>query len=131
MSDNSCPCQSNNSYNECCQPYHLGVSKPDTAEQLMRSRYTAYYYRLVDYLVITTHPDKLKRSYRAELTRSIGDTEWTGLTILSTSVGTKKDKIGKVEFVASYEMNGKSDSMQEHSRFRRYKGDWVYYDGKG
>lgn len=131
MQNNLCPCQSNSTYQECCEPYHLRSSKPHTAEQLMRSRYTAYYYRLVDYLVVSTHPDKLKSTYRHDLEQSIDDTNWLDLKILKTSMGSEIDKIGKVEFIANYEMNGKTDSLHEHSRFRRYKGDWVYYDGEG
>lgn len=53
-----CPCKSRNSYAECCMPYHYGRAQPETAEQLMRSRYSAYFFKLTDYLVATTHPDK-------------------------------------------------------------------------
>lgn len=44
MSDNltACPCQSGKPYTECCQPFHLKTAFPETAEQLMRSRYAAY-----------------------------------------------------------------------------------------
>ena len=52
-----CPCKSRLPYAGCCQPFHHGKAKPETAEQLMRSRYSAYFFRLVDYLVETTHPD--------------------------------------------------------------------------
>ena len=48
-----CPCKSRLSYALCCLPFHQGKAKPETAEQLMRSRYSAYFFRLVDYLVVS------------------------------------------------------------------------------
>jgi len=127
----SCPCMSSISYLDCCKPFHEGSAKPETAEQLMRSRYTAYHLALVDYLVRTTHPDKVRPNYRTQLEKSKYDTLWKGLEIISTSMGQKSDKIGKVRFVAHYEMAGQINSMEEHSRFKRHKGDWVYFDEKG
>lgn len=126
-----CPCMSKAPYQECCEPFHQGTKKAQTAEQLMRSRYTAYHLALVEYLIKTTHPDKLGPNYRSQLEKSKHDTSWKGLKIISTSMGGNLDKIGKVRFIANYEMNGKEDSMEEHSRFKRYKGDWVYFDEKG
>lgn len=37
-----CPCQSGHQYADCCGKFHLREAFPETAEQLMRSRYTAY-----------------------------------------------------------------------------------------
>jgi len=122
---------SNLKYLSCCKPFHDGKEKPETAEQLMRSRYTAYHLALVNYLIRTTHPDKIRPNYQSQLEKSKNDTSWTGLEILSISMGQKSDKIGKVRFVAHYEMAGQTSSMEEHSRFKRYKGDWVYFDEKG
>jgi len=68
-----CPCDSTVKYNDCCQPHHSGISLPLTAEALMRSRYSAYALKLVDYLVDTTHRDKLKSSYRKKLISEKGE----------------------------------------------------------
>jgi SEC-C motif-containing protein len=125
-----CPCMSGLSYTSCCAKYHSG-SKPETAEQLMRSRYTAYHMALVDYLVNTTHPDKLRPNYRHQLESTKNEMDWTDLKRVSSSMGTKTDTIGKVRFIAKYIMQSKEGSMEEHSRFRRFKGDWFYYDEKG
>lgn len=38
----SCPCGSSRSYADCCEPFVTGAAKAQTAEQLMRSRYTAF-----------------------------------------------------------------------------------------
>ena len=126
-----CPCKSRLSYANCCMPFHYGRAKPDTAEQLMRSRYSAYFFRLVDYLVDTTHPDTREPGLKRELEASIGQVNWKYLTIVQVSKGGKDDKVGKVEFFAKYYVGDEPDELHEHSRFRRFKGVWKYLDGKG
>lgn len=126
-----CPCKSRETYAVCCQPFHLGRAKPETAEQLMRSRYSAYFFRLVDYLVATTHPDTREPGLKAHLEESIHEANWSFLTILGSSKGSPDDKTGKVEFVAEYFEAGQRFELHERSRFRRYKGAWKYLDGKG
>jgi SEC-C motif-containing protein len=126
-----CPCKSRESYAVCCMPYHYGRAKPETAEQLMRSRFSAYFFRLTDYLVATTHPDKREPDLKAKLEETIHDSNWQFLTIVSKSKGTKDDKVGKVEFVADYYVQNEARKLHERSRFRRFKGAWKYLDGKG
>jgi SEC-C motif-containing protein len=126
-----CPCKSRETYAACCQPYHLGKVKPGTAVQLMRSRYSAYFFRLVDYLVGTTHPDTREKDLKARLEATIHDANWRFLTILRCSKGGPDDKVGKVEFIAEYYEGDRALQLQEHSRFKRYKGVWKYLDGKG
>jgi len=105
--------------------------KPDTAVQLMRSRYSAYFFRLIDYLVSTTHPDTRENGLRKRLEETIHEANWRFLTILGFSKGGPEDKVGKVEFVAEYFEGDQAHKLQEHSRFKRYKGAWKYLDGKG
>lgn len=126
-----CPCKSRETYATCCEPFHLGKAKPETAEQLMRSRYSAYFFRLVDYLVTTTHPDTRDRDLKARLEETIYEANWRFLTILRSSKGGAGDKTGKVEFIAEYFQDEQAQKLQEHSRFKRYKGAWKYLDGKG
>ena len=64
----------------------------------MRSRYSAHFFRLVDYLVETTHPDSREPGLRAHLEATIHEVNWRYLTILKSSKGGKTDKAGKVEF---------------------------------
>jgi len=45
-----CPCCSNRSFSECCEPFLVGKKIPGTPEELMRSRYSAYATGLVDYI---------------------------------------------------------------------------------
>ena len=126
-----CPCKSRNSYSSCCMPFHYGRAKPETAEQLMRSRYSAYFFRLTDYLVETTHPEKREPHLKAELEKTVHEVNWQFLSIVSTSKGTVNDKVGKVEFVADYFYRNEPQKLHECSRFRRHRGNWKYLDGKG
>lgn len=125
-----CPCKSWQPYEKCCLPYHHGKAKPETAEQLMRSRYSAYFFRLIDYLIETTHPDTREKDLERHLEDTIYQANWAGLKILGTAKGQKDDKVGKVEFVAEYYVDGEPYELHELSRFRRYKGAWKYLDGK-
>ncbi len=126
-----CPCKSRLPYGECCAPFHYGKALPQTAEALMRSRYSAYFFGRIDYLVDTTHPDKKSPQTRAEIAALADEARWKFLTILSTSKGQAGDKTGKVEFVAQYYRGGVLLEHHEKSRFRRSRGLWKYVDDKG
>ncbi len=126
-----CPCDSGAIYHDCCRPLHIGKANATTAKQLMRSRYTAYFFRLVDYLVFTTHPDKREKNLHEELDNTVDDLMWRNLKIINSSQGGKDDKKGKVEFIAQYHHDGELLELHENSRFRKYKGLWKYLDGKG
>jgi SEC-C motif domain protein len=97
----------------------------------MRSRYSAYFFRLVDYLVSTTHPDSREKDLKARLEETIYETNWRFLTILGSSKGGLDDKTGKVNFIAEYFEGDQARELREHSRFKRFKGAWKYLDGKG
>lgn len=97
----------------------------------MRSRYSAYYYRRVEYLVETTHPDTRDSRLKKDLEKTIHQANWSRLTIINSSRGTKEDKTGKVEFIAKYFLDGQPHELHELSRFKKHKGNWKYLDGKG
>lgn len=124
-----CPCCSGNTYEECCQPFHEDKQIPQTAEQLMRSRYCAYALRLVDYLARTTHPDRSKAFDRDAFEASACETKWLGLEILKKVQGMVTDKMGRVEFKATYAVGESKYTHHELSRFRKHSGRWYYLDG--
>ena len=126
-----CPCKSRLPYGECCAPYHYGKALPQTAEQLMRSRYSAYFFGRIDYLVDTTHPDKKTPQTRADIVSLADEARWKFLTVLSSSKGQAGDRTGKVEFVAQYYRDGVLLEHHEKSRFRRSRGLWKYVDDRG
>lgn len=126
-----CPCDASKTYAECCQPFHQRQALPASAEQLMRSRYSAYVLKNAAYLAYSQHPKKHKPRELAELPAYFEQVSWQGLEILTSSQGQAEDQIGKVEFKAFYRIQGRNEVMHEHSRFRRYQGRWVYWDGQG
>jgi len=97
----------------------------------MRSRFSAYSLKRVDYLIETTHPDSRTPGTRRVIETNIERVTWTSLKILSARQGLARDKIGKVEFAAEYQTQGESHSHHEHSRFRRFEGKWKYFDDQG
>jgi SEC-C motif domain protein len=119
-----CPCGSGSPYAACCGPYLAGSALPQTAEALMRSRYTAYTRRDGAYLSATWHPT----TRRADLGLD-EPVKWLGLEILSIAGGGPADARGNVEFVARYKVGGRAQRIHEISRFHRREGRWFYVDG--
>ena len=126
-----CPCGTKVMYHDCCRPYHIGKALPATAEKLMRARYSAFFFRLVDYLVSSTPPDVRTPDLRVELDDVVDEMMWRNLQIINKSKGTAEDKKGKVEFIAQYHHDNEFKEIHEKSRFKKYKGQWKYLDERG
>ena len=126
--DKNCPCGSKKKIQYCCQKYIVGKAKPQTAEQLMRSRYTAFCLGEIDYLVETLHPDKRQANDRKELAKTIKQTTWLNLIIVNTAQGKKSDRTGTVEFVAAFQIS-EPKQLHECSRFQKIENKWFYVDG--
>lgn len=123
----SCPCGSGKAYAACCGPFLDHDALPATAEQLMRSRYTAYVLGREDYLRATWHASTQPVDLGAALT---GRVKWLGLQIRRTEAGGAADREGAVEFVARYKRDGRAGRLHEVSRFVREDGRWLYVDGQ-
>jgi SEC-C motif-containing protein len=102
---------------------HDGASQAASAEQLMRSRYSAFATGDADYLFRTWHP----RTRPADVTVDPRMT-WTGLEVIDTTAGGPDDDCGEVEFTARFESAGHRDSLHERSQFERRAGRWFYLD---
>lgn len=122
--DANCPCLSGEQYGACCGRFHSGRAEAATAEQLMRSRYTAFALLDAGYLLRTHYPDTAP----AELVLD-PDTVWRRLDIVSTSRGGPLDTQGTVEFKAYYRHGPERGILHEASRFVREGGRWYYVDG--
>ena len=69
-----CPC-GGVVYRSCCGPLHRGDQRAETAEQLMRSRYSAFARGEIDYLLAThPEPDVPAQQRRRSLERSCRQT---------------------------------------------------------
>lgn len=124
MSKLRCPCLNGLPYEACCGRLHAGSAVAETAEQLMRSRFSAFAVGDPDYLLATWHPTTRPRSLDLN-----GDLRWYRLDIIATRGGGPDDATGVVEFEAFYRSPAGSGSQHEVSRFRRDAGRWSYLDG--
>ena len=124
MTPRRCPCGTGLSYAECCGRLHDGTATAATAEQLMRSRYSAFAVGDAGYLLATWHP--ATRPGRLDLD---DDVRWTGLDVLATAAGSLLAAEGTVEFRAHYVRDGRAGAQHENSRFVREDGAWRYLDG--
>lgn len=125
----TCPCQINPSidkvdspltYQVCCQPYHDGLCdensgkavdvRAETAERLMRTRYSAFVLVKPDYIVKTTLPTQQNSLDMNAIESWATETDWAGLEIVQHT-----PKLGKrhaqVEFKAYF---NNVDGMQAH-----------------
>jgi SEC-C motif-containing protein len=119
-----CPCGTGLTYAECCGRLHDGTATAGTAEQLMRSRYSAFAVGDPAYLLATWHPST--RPGRLELDP---DVRWTGLEVLGGTGGSLLATEGTVAFRAHWVAGGVRGTQEEDSRFVREGGRWVYVDG--
>lgn len=127
----NCYCCSGKNFDECCQPFLDGAAKPPTAEELMRSRFSAYATCAVEYLLRSTHPAQRKFLNAEDIENWAKTNSWEKLEIVSKSDGEAKDKFGTVEFKAYFtDAANKPQIHHEHSNFRKELGKWFFVDGK-
>ena len=123
-----CPCQSGEVLSRCCEPIIGGQKQAETAEQLMRARYTAYTQIQMDFIEKTHDPEN-NSDIDMEGSREWAETtKWTGLEIIETKQGGVNDDMGTVEFKATYETEDGPASHHELSLFKKYHGVWLYSD---
>lgn len=127
----NCPCGSTTDYKTCCGPFLTGPTHPDTAEKLMRSRYTAYTRADIVYLKKTMVPEARKGFDDLATKQWAEGSKWKGLKIVSTQNGGPSDATGMVEFIATFERDGTGVDHHEVSQFRKTKADeWLFIDGE-
>lgn len=120
----ACPCGSGRAFESCCGPIHAGLPA-ETAEALMRSRFSAYTLGLSDSLLLSWHPSTRPASLDLD-----DGTVWRRLQIVDTVAGGPSDAEGVVEFRASFRAPDGAGLLHERSRFVRVDGRWVYLDGE-
>jgi SEC-C motif domain protein len=116
-----CPCGAVGGYDQCCGRLHRGESTATSAEQLMRSRYSAFARGDARYLLESWHPS----TRPGELDLGQGQ-RWLRLDIVDTSGGSLFEASGEVEFKAHYREGGRTGTVHERSRFVREDGRWLY-----
>lgn len=126
----TCPCGSQKSYHDCCEPLIKGRQSAETAEALMRSRYSAFVKHEIDYLYDTIPPDQQEKFNRQEAQKWSHGAQWEGLEILASQDGGADDASGTVEFVARYREKEKKVKHHELARFGKIDGRWYFIDGQ-
>ncbi len=125
----NCHCGRSKVYTSCCGIIHQDIRAALTAEDLMRSRYSAFVIAKGDYLVkshhSTTRPSSKEKKSIVRWAKSVN---WIKLEVLQTSRGMPKDTEGTVEFKAFYYNDSGMQMIHEHSKFTKEQGHWVYVD---
>ena len=118
-----CYCGTASSFENCCQPVIEGIRTAAAAEELMRSRYSAYCIQAADYLVATTHSSTRKFHKKSDILDWSKANTWLKLEIISSTENT-------VAFKAFYLDERLNAQMhQEKSTFVFENGYWYYVDG--
>lgn len=117
------------SYAQCCEPLHNGTPA-ETAEHLMRSRYSAYALNKFEYLITTHYPRHRPSELEASLSNTFRHTQWLGLNILDVQRGTRKDDSGIVAFIARFRDQNGDGSLYERSIFKHDGDRWFYVNGR-
>jgi SEC-C motif-containing protein len=127
---NQCPCGSDLEYENCCAPLIKGTHPAETAEQLMRSRYSAFAESEIEYLINTTHPDHKEGMDEKSIRKWSQNSTWHRLEIINTEKGGSDDNEGIVEFIAHYSEKNSRRKHHEIASFKKEDGNWLYFDGE-
>ncbi len=128
---NECPCSSGKMYQDCCEPLLSGSRKAETAEELLRARYSAHVKLEMDFVKDTTHPDQVSRYEPATAKSWAEKSEWDRLEVVDIEGGAPDDETANIEFVAHFRQKDKLKTHHELAHFKRYEGEWFFYDGQG
>lgn len=123
-----CPCGTGQKYQDCCGVFHQQIYKAHTAEQLMRSRYTAFCLSNILYIKNTMKQPALDQFDPIETEKWLKKLKWISLDIINKSDSGISE--GFVEFKAKYIENGFLKCIHENSRFEKMNGEWFYVQGE-
>jgi SEC-C motif-containing protein len=119
-----CYCGNHLPFEDCCQPYIKGTKTALTAEDLMRSRYSAYAIGDANYLIKTTHSSTRKNHKKSDILEWSKSNKWNHLEVLEATETT-------VTFKAHYTDNRRQTRVHlEKSTFVFEDGNWFYVDGE-
>ena len=123
----NCPCGRIKIYNDCCGAIHNNTMFAITAEDLMRSRYSAFVKANGAYLNKSHHASTRPSNKEGlEIESWAKRVSWVKLEVLNLTKGLMNDKIGTVEFKAYFIENGKIGVIHENSFFEKENDVWMY-----
>lgn len=119
-----CPCGSNLFFSDCCEKIHSDQALAQTAEALMRSRYSAFVVANIQYLYNSFHPSSRRYQSKRAISQWATENKWEHLEIIKSTTET-------VEFKAYYlDTDGIKRTHHEKSNFKKLHQIWYYLDGK-
>lgn len=122
----ACPC-GQGAYMSCCAPLHQGQQHASSAEQLMRSRYSAFALQQIDYLIQTTALGQQSYLDRDAIADWSQRNTWLQLEVIHHLA--KLDKChAQVEFKAHYHDGQQAQVHHEISHFVYYAERWYFLD---
>lgn len=120
----NCPCGNPKEYIDCCEKVHKDLKEAQTAEMLMRARYSAFVVLNIDFLYDTFHPSTRSFQIKRDIEAWAKECKWMQLEILKATVDT-------VEFKAYYmDMDLNTHVHHERSNFKQFQGSWYFVDGE-
>ena len=121
-----CPCCSGLTFEHCCQKFISKDEQPEFAEQLMRSRFTAYA-RLDAQYIVDTYTQKEQGNLDIDdITQWAKENKWIKLVIHKKNYSSLPVT---VEFSAFYINDNQLIEMREVSNFVM-ETQWKYQDGE-
>ena len=122
-----CPCKSGKAFGECCGPIIAGTVKGETAEAVMRARYTSYVTGDIQFLKASA-TKAVQDEFDEDASRAWSRAaQWHGLEIIRAE-GDEKNCV--VEFRALYTAKNEFCNHHEVSNFVKEKDGWKFADGE-
>ena len=103
-----CYCCSSKSFDECCEPFIKGDKYPSSAEQLMRSRFSAYATAHYQYILETYTKEKQQGLSVEDLAQSAQGATWFALKVHPTLAASSVDN--SVDSLVSNSVSSTEDS---------------------
>lgn len=121
-----CYCGNSIAFEMCCLPIINGETKAENAEQLMRSRYSAYCINNSDYIHNTYASSKQAENSVRDIAAFAELANFIGLTVYNFE---EVDNTATVHFKADYLCDGYYCQLEETSNFIVEDNQWRYLDG--
>lgn len=112
-------------FDSCCQPFLAGMAVADSCEKLMRSRYSAYCLRDIDYIYRTYHSSVRADNPKPALAAFAANSHFIAVKVLSYE---QNNQQGYVNFNVRYMQQNVLYEFTERSRFV-LEDAWYYLDG--
>lgn len=131
-----CPCGSAQVYSNCCAPYHKGELLPPSPLAVLRSRYTAFCWRNVGYVIESTHPtcrdyqeDRIAWAKSLDKNGMFDSYEFVNLNVMNEEGGEEGEAFIDFQVKLRSIESGEETTVAEKSRFLKEDGKWTYASG--